>query len=132
MAIGGAVESVDDVAEEADAGDLVAHDQDDAAVDADAQVAGFDEVQVFGGAGVIGIVDVGIGEEEGAGGGLLEGADVDEGALGVEDDDVPEEGFQALGGMGVGEERGGGWGGLGHGGKHAGGGGGCQFVIFDF
>jgi hypothetical protein len=98
---GESIRLIDDIAEETDAGDLMAHDQDDAAVGADAEVAGFDEVEVFGGAGVVGIVDIGIDEEEGGGGGLLEGADVDEGALGVEDNYLSEKEFQPIGGVGV-------------------------------
>jgi hypothetical protein len=70
------------------------------AVHADAEVAGFDEVEVFGGAGIIGIVDVGVGEQVVVGEDLGEGTEVDERALGVEDDDLAEEFVE-----GVGDER---------------------------
>ena len=89
--------SVDHVREEAGAGDLGAHDQDEAAVGADAQVASFHEIEVLGGAGVVGVVDVGIAEEESVGGDLEEGADVDQRALGVQDDNLVEEGGEGVG-----------------------------------
>ena len=86
-----------DVREEAEAGDLGEGDEDFLSVHADAQVAGFDEIQILGGAGIVGIMDICFGQDEVGIGHLMKGADIDERALGIESDDLPEEFLKRVG-----------------------------------
>jgi len=85
--------SADNIFEAAEAGDLGGGDVDMGTVDADAELAGFGKVEFFGGAGIVAIVDIGVVQGPEVRGDGLQCADVDERALGIEDDDLPEEGF---------------------------------------
>ena len=79
------------VVERGDADDGGSHDEDAFSVSADSVDAGFEDVEFLGGVSVVLVVDVGIEEPEAVVGALFEGAEIEDGAGGIEDDPFSDE-----------------------------------------